>query len=177
MSNKFISIMEKIGSLFKEGITEIIKYLPPIELLSSLLFPAAVAPEQAALSTAELLQNAIATVEQKYAASGVQSGTGAQKAAEVLTITEGAVTTMLADPTVQKGLAEAGITVDSTYINNLISAVVGFLNVQGVTGTASGVTETASTTPPAPVAAPPSSTGAAAATAGVAGGVPNTVDG
>lgn len=129
----FLSIMKKIGSLFMEGLTEAIKYLPGVEVLTSFIFPPAVAGEQVALSTAELLQNAIVTVEQKYAASGVQTGTGTQKAAEVLTLTKAAVTTMLADPTVAKGLAAAGITVDANYIQGLISAIVTFLNIQGVT--------------------------------------------
>jgi hypothetical protein len=60
-------------------------------------------------------------VEQKYAASGAQSGTGAQKLAEVLLLTEQSVTALL---------AKAGITVDSTYIANVVSAVVAILNVQ-----------------------------------------------
>jgi len=130
--NKFVSILEAIGKDFEKGLTDVVKYLPLADTVAGFLFPAAVAPLAAATSTADLLQNAISTVEQKYAASGAQSGTGVQKSAEVLTLTNSAITTMLTDPTVQKGLSAAGITVDATYVQNMINAVVGFLNLQGV---------------------------------------------
>ena len=133
MSNKFISILEAIGKDFMEGLTVAVKYLLPVEKLAGLIFPAEVAPLQEAVSVADLLQNAVASVEQKYAAAGIQSGTGAQKADEVLTLASSAVTSLLATPSVQSGLASAGITVDSTYISNLVDGVVGILNLQGVT--------------------------------------------
>jgi len=60
-------------------------------------------------------------VEQKYAASGQQSGTGAQKLTEVMT---------LAGDTVATLLTHAGITVSAAYIESLVSAVVAVLNVQ-----------------------------------------------
>jgi hypothetical protein len=53
------------------------------------------------------IQTAVLLVEQKYAASGVQAGTGAQKLAEVILLTEQSVTALL---------AKAGISVDSSYI-------------------------------------------------------------
>lgn len=137
MSNKFVSILEAIGKDFEKGLLFVIRFLPPVESLAALLFPAAVAPLTVAEATAGLLQNAIVVVEQRYAASGVQTGTGQQKAAEVLALAGQAVTTLLADPTAQKELAAAGITVNDAYIQNLVAAIVGFLNVQGVTGTAS----------------------------------------
>jgi len=137
MSNKFISVLEAIGKDFEEGLTVAVKYLPFATTLAALIFPPAVAPLEAATSAAGLLQNAVALVEQKYAASGVQSGTGTQKAAEVLTLTNQAVTTLLATPSVQTELTAAGITVDDAYISNLVNAVVGILNVQGVAVTPS----------------------------------------
>ena len=60
-------------------------------------------------------------VEQKFAASGAQSGTGPQKLAEVLTLAESAVTSLL---------ASAGITAGTNYITSLVNAVVAILNVQ-----------------------------------------------
>ena len=58
----------------------------------ALLFPAA-APVAAVLADATtLIQNAVLLVEQKYAAAGMQQGTGAQKLAEVLLLTGQAVT-------------------------------------------------------------------------------------
>jgi hypothetical protein len=72
-----------------------------------------------------LIKTAVLLVEQKYAASGVQSGTGAQKLAEVMLLTEQSVTALL---------AKAGITADSSYIASVVSAVVAILNVQSGTG-------------------------------------------
>jgi len=51
----------------------------------------------------------------------VQNGTGAQKLSEVMLLTEQSVASLL---------AKAGITADSTYISNVVSAVVAILNVQ-----------------------------------------------
>jgi len=82
--------------------------------------------------TASLLQQTILTVEQNYAAAKIQNGTGTQKAAAVLALSGPAVTSLLAQPAIAGELAKAGITVDSEYLQSLISAVVGILNVQGV---------------------------------------------
>lgn len=128
----FVSVIEFVGKEFEKGLTDAVKYLPEADVIAGFIFPAAVAPLAAATSAADLLQNAIALTEQKYAASGVQSGTGTQKAAEVLTVANSAVTTLLAEPTVQTGLKAAGITVSSSYISNLIDAIVSILNVRGV---------------------------------------------
>ena len=66
-------------------------------------------------------------VEQKYAASGIQSGTGTQKLAEVMTLAGAAVTTLL---------TQANIEVSTAYVQSLISAVVAILNVQTMPATA-----------------------------------------
>jgi hypothetical protein len=68
-----------------------------------------------------LIQNAVLVVEQKYAASGIANGTGTQKLAEVVLLAGDAVTSLL---------SKAGINADSAYVQDLISAVVGILNVQ-----------------------------------------------
>ena len=68
-----------------------------------------------------LIQNAVLLVEQKYAAAGVQSGTGVQKLTEVMTLAGDAVATLL---------TQAGITASTAYIESLVSAVVAVLNVQ-----------------------------------------------
>jgi hypothetical protein len=78
-----------------------------------------------------LIQTAVLLVEQKYAASGVQSGTGAQKLSEVMLLTEQSVAALL---------TKAGITADSTYISNVVSAVVAILNVQNGQSSITGVT-------------------------------------
>lgn len=119
---KFVGVLEAIGKDFEKGLAWAVEYAVPVEKLVALLFPAAapVATEVADATT--LIQSAVLLVEQKYAAAGVQNGTGAQKAAEVLTLTQQAVTTLL---------TQAGITgVTTDYIQSLISAVVAILNVQ-----------------------------------------------
>ena len=127
MANIFVSIMKWIGKEEKVVYADIIKYAPPVAKLAELLFPAEAAAiaagESAALDVTNLIQNAVLMVEQKYAASGVATGTGVQKAAEVLTLAGQAVTSLL---------SKLGITATSDYINGLISSVVGVLNVQQV---------------------------------------------
>jgi hypothetical protein len=117
----FISVLETIGKGFEKGLKWAVTYAVPVELLVALLFPAA-APVATELATATtLIQNAVLLIEQKYAASGAQSGTGPQKLAEVLLLTEQAVTGLL---------SKAGINADSGYIASIVSAVVAILNVQ-----------------------------------------------
>ena len=117
----FISVLETIGKEFEKGLKWAVKYAVPVETLVALLFPAA-APLAAGVANAtSLIQNAVLLVEQKYAASGVQNGTGAQKLSEVMLLTEQSVTSLL---------SSAGITADTSYLQSIVSAVVVILNVQ-----------------------------------------------
>jgi len=119
----FTSVLQAIGQGFAKGLKWAVEYAVPVEKLVALLFPAA-APAATMLADATtLIQNAVIMVEQKYAASGVQSGTGAQKLAEVI---------LLAGPAVSSLLAQAGITPSTSYLQNLVSAVVSILNVQNI---------------------------------------------
>ena len=117
----FIGVLEAVGKDFGKGLKWAVTYAVPIEKLTALLFPATapVATEIADATT--LIQNAVLLVEQKYAASGVQSGTGAQKLAEVMTLAADAVSELL---------TRAGIAATAAYVAKLVSAVVGILNVQ-----------------------------------------------
>lgn len=135
MSNKFVTILEKIGSVFEKGLEEAVKFLPLATTLAGFLFPPAVAVLGPATTVADLLQKAVAEAEQKLAAQNNQTGSGATKLATVLTIVTSSVTGLLGDATVSAELKKAGITVDTTYITNLVNAVVSFLNVQGVVAT------------------------------------------
>jgi hypothetical protein len=117
----FTSVLETIGKGFEKGLKWAVEYAVPVEKLVALLFPEA-APLAAGVANAtSLIQTAVLLVEQKYAASGVQNGTGAQKLSEVMLLTEQSVTSLL---------SSAGITVDPSYLQNIVSAVVGILNVQ-----------------------------------------------
>ena len=117
----FIGVLETVGKEFAKGLKWAVVYAVPVEKLVGLLFPEAQPAVTAVVDATVLIQNAVLLVEQKYAASGVQSGTGAQKLAEVMLLTESAVTGLL---------TKAGLSVDSSYVANVVSAVVAILNVQ-----------------------------------------------
>lgn len=119
----FVGVLDMIGKDFAKGLKWAVTYAVPIERLVGLLFPA-VAPVAAEVADATaLIQSAVLLVEQKYAASGVQNGTGQQKLAEVLLLSGDAVAALL---------AKAGISASTEYIARLISAVVAILNAQPV---------------------------------------------
>ena len=117
----FVSVLEAIGKDFGKGLKWAVTYAVPIEKLTALLFPAAAPVASEVADATALIQNAVLLVEQKYAASGVQSGTGAQKLAEVTTLAGDAVTELL---------TKAGIEATAAFVMKLVSAVVGILNVQ-----------------------------------------------
>ncbi len=119
----FLRVLEEVGKDFEKGLTWAVEYAVPVEKLVALLFPQA-APEVIAVADATtLIQGAVLLVEQKYAASGAQSGTGPQKLAEVMVLASTAIASLL---------QQAGIVATSDYIESLISAVVGVLNVQAM---------------------------------------------
>jgi hypothetical protein len=123
----FTGVLEAVGKGFEKGLQWAVTYAVPVEKLVALIFPAA-APVAATLAGATtLIQNAVLEVEQKYTASGVQSGTGTQKLAEVVTLAGAAVTALL---------TQAGVESSPAYVQSLISAVVGILNVQAMPTTA-----------------------------------------
>jgi hypothetical protein len=124
----FTGVLTTIGKDFAKGLTWAVQYAVPVEKLVALIFPAA-APAAATLASATtLIQNAVIEVEQKYAASGAQSGTGTQKLAEVMTLAGSAVTSLLTQANVESSAA---------YVQSLVSAVVAILNVQAMPTSAS----------------------------------------
>ena len=123
----FVSVLETIGKGFAKGLQWAVEYAVPVEKLVGLLFPSAAPVVNEVVDATSLIQTAVLLVEQKYAASGVQSGTGAQKLNEVMLLTESAVTGLL---------AKAGVQVDSSYLQSVVSAVVAILNVQSASATA-----------------------------------------
>ena len=123
----FVSVLEAVGKGFEKGLKWAVTYAVPVEKLVGLLFPSAAPVMNEFVDATSLIQTAVLLVEQKYAASGVQSGTGAQKLNEVMLLTESAVTGLL---------AKAGVQVDSSYLQSVVSAVVAILNVQSASATA-----------------------------------------
>jgi hypothetical protein len=119
--NKFVSFLKSLLHGAEKGLAWAVKYALPIEKLVVLLFPQVKAEADGVVSATGLIQKAVILVEQKYAASGAASGTGAQKLAEVLELTEDAVVQLL---------KQEGIDADTSYITGLVNAVVSILNVQ-----------------------------------------------
>jgi hypothetical protein len=117
----FTGVLQTIGKDFVKGLKWAIEYAIPVERLVALLFPAAGPAVAVLVSATTLIQNAVLMVEQKFAASGMQGGTGEQKLAEVI---------LLAGDAVAELLTKAGITATADYIEKLVSAVVAILNVQ-----------------------------------------------
>ena len=117
----FLSVLQSIGKDFAKGLKFAVTYAIPTEKLVGLLFPGTAPALAGVASATTLIQNAVLLVEQKYGASGTQTGTGEQKLAEVVTLTGDAVTNLL---------SKSGITVTPDYIEKLVSAVVAILNVQ-----------------------------------------------
>lgn len=123
----FQGVLQTIGKDFTKGLKFAITYAVPIEKLAALLFPSAAPVANELADATALIQNAVLMVEQKFAASGVQSGTGTQKLAEVL---------LLAGDTVTQLLNKAGVPATADYVAKLVSAVVSILNVQPMPATA-----------------------------------------
>ena len=117
----FMGVLEAAGKDFAKGLKFVIPYAIPAGKLVGLLFPAAAPVAAEAADAVSLIQTAVLMVEQKYAASGVQSGTGAEKLGDVLLMATDSVTSLL---------AKAGIAVTPAYVSKLVSAVVAILNVQ-----------------------------------------------
>jgi hypothetical protein len=124
MTIKFVTIMEQIGKDALKVLTEVEKYLVPAAELAAEIFPQDQAVIAGVVNSVGLIQKAVAMAEQKMAAANMQTGTGLQKAADVISIVE---------PTVTQLLTAEGLKVDTVYIQKLTDAVVGILNVRAVT--------------------------------------------
>jgi hypothetical protein len=128
----FTGVLTAIGKGFEKGLQWAVAYAVPVEKLVGALFPAAAPLTTGIADATSLVQTGVLLVEQKYAAAGIQSGTGAQKLAEV---------TLLAGPAITQLLTQAGVAVSTSYVQSLVSAVVAILNVQPMpaTGSTTGV--------------------------------------
>jgi hypothetical protein len=117
----FKSVMEKVGDDIKIVWGDVMKYLPAAETLAEVLFPGQTTVIAGAVNSVDLIQKAVVTVEQKFAAAGNPTGTGPEKLAQVLSIVT---------PTVTQLLSAEGIKVDAGFVTSLVNAVVAILNVQ-----------------------------------------------
>jgi hypothetical protein len=113
VTNKFVSLLEHIGSKFNKGIVAILPFAETEGEEAVSLFVPALGP--AYNSTV----SAIALAEQKYAALG-NSASGAAKMADVLTMVE---------PTVAQSLKDAGQASDTPAVITYIQKVVDVLKL------------------------------------------------
>ena|ERR1035437_8663118 len=113
MSNKFVSFLEAVGRDFAKGL----HYILPIAATSGEVAIAAFAPSLGPLFNATV--SAVVLAEQKAAALKQQSGTGAQKLADVL---------QLMEPVIAQGLADAGKANDKASVVGYVNSVVQVLN-------------------------------------------------
>ena len=117
----FVTVIEKVGKDIGIVWGDVIKYLPEASALAALLFPGAAGTTAAVVGGVNLIQQTVVAVEQKFKASGAPTGSGPQKLAQVTDIVGPAVTALL---------AQEKLSINSTQLNGIISAVVAILNVQ-----------------------------------------------
>ena len=72
----FISVMTRIAHDIKIAWEDVVKYLPAASELAAIIFPAQTAAIAGVVTSVDLIQQAVATVEQKFAAMGAATGTG-----------------------------------------------------------------------------------------------------
>ncbi|MGA3295295.1 MAG: hypothetical protein ABSE45_15105 [Candidatus Acidiferrales bacterium] len=125
MSNKFVSFLETVGKDFKNGLKKIEPVITSLAQAAELEVDA-LDPALGGVFTTAVAE--VVSIEQKFAAMGQQSGTGAQKLATA--------TTILA-PVISQAFAAAGKASDATTVQNYIQAVVNFLNAIPASSSAS----------------------------------------
>jgi hypothetical protein len=113
MSNKFVSILEAIGKDFQKGVLKVLPYAAGAGEAAVAAFAPALGP------MFNSTVSAVALAEQKYAALGKQTGTGASKLADVV---------QLMGPVIAAGLADAGKANDTAAVQGYVSSVVTILN-------------------------------------------------
>jgi len=111
--SKFVSVLETIGRDFEKGLKAILPYATTMGEVAVSVFAPGLGP------MFNTTVQAVALAEQKYAALGKQTGSGASKLADVLRLIE---------PVVAKGLADAGRPNDTAAVTGYINSVVAVLN-------------------------------------------------
>jgi hypothetical protein len=117
-----VNVIDWIGVHAEDALKDVQPYLVPAETLVSLLFPTIAPAAATAVSAVNLIQSAIALVEQKYAALNLSASTPAStKLADILA---------LVTPSVQSLLSQAGLTYSTTQVASVVAAVNAILQAQ-----------------------------------------------
>ena len=115
----FSGFLKTAGHVAGVVLSEIVKFVVPMAQVVAVADPAA-APAIAAFTTSlQLVQTAVVSAQQRWAGEG--SAANSQKLADVLATVEQPVILMF---------AQAGLSVDTAYVTNLINGVVAILNAQ-----------------------------------------------
>ena len=118
----FVKFLTVVGHDFEKGLNFLMPFAAAATPIVALADPA-VAPAYAAVDS--LVQNVVLQTEQKFAAMGKQSGTGAEKLSEVLQIVS---------PGVAQILAGIGLKPETDVMKQWVNAVVALLNAYPATG-------------------------------------------
>ena len=120
--HQFKSVMEHLLKDVTLGLEDVIRYAPPAEMLAQVLFPEYALAEQSAqliaVQVAKLLLKAVISTQQKYALAPKSRETNAAKLADVLSIAEQVVLSLL---------AKATFSADEERIKNAIESIVAIL--------------------------------------------------
>ncbi len=115
----FEGFLKTAGQVAGVVLSEIVKFVVPMAQVVAVADPAA-APALTAFTTSlQLVQTAVVSAQQRWAAQG--SAANAQKLADVLETVE---------PPIILLFAQVGVSVDTAYVTNLVNGVVAILNAQ-----------------------------------------------
>lgn len=109
----FVSWLDAVGHDFKVGLDKILPWAEGAGETAVAIFAPQLGP------TFNATVAAVASVEQKFAAMGQQTGSGAQKLAEVTTIV---------GPLISQSLTDAGKPASMQVVQGYINAIVAILN-------------------------------------------------
>jgi hypothetical protein len=113
MANKFLSVLETIGRDFQKGLMFVLPFAETAGAIGVQMFFPALGPAYNSTVAAVVL------AEQKYAAMGKQSGSGAQKLEDVVQIV---------GPVVAQALSDAGKSSAEQDVKNYVNSVVNVWN-------------------------------------------------
>lgn len=146
MANRFITFLEAIGKDIEHGLARLQPIAERVLGIAQAAEPYVSALDPAIGPLFTTVVGTVSSIEQKFAALGKQSGSGAQKLQEATTILQ---------PVIQQAFAAAGKPSDGQTVQNYISAVVGFLNAIPASEPAAPVASAPSSPAPGPTAAVP----------------------
>ncbi len=115
----FEGFLATAGHVAGVVLAEIVKYVVPVVQVAAAGDPAAAAALAAFTTSLQLVETAVVSAQQRWAAEGSAANT--QKLSDVLVTVEQPIVLLF---------AQAGLAVDTAYVTNLVNGVVAILNAQ-----------------------------------------------